>query len=287
MAWRRTARAILLGTICVIAALIGAVLIVIVVQGKRKPDTSGQYVAMGSSFAAGIGLGPHAPGSPLVCMRTTGGYPHLLARDLALSLVDMTCSGSTTDHILDGGQMFLGPQLDAIGPAARLVTITTGGNDIGYIGGLIHASAKVSAIDHALVGKPPPVDPRAFDKVTGNLVRIVKEARRRAPLARIVLASYPPALPPSGSCPALGISDDAAAKARDAADHLAAATRKAARLSDALFVDMNIIGAEHGVCSADPWINGPAPRTGVPFHPNAEGAQAVADAIRASLDRSR
>jgi hypothetical protein len=78
--------------------------------------------------------------SSFVSMRSTNGYLHLLAGMTGISLVDMSSSGSTTQHILRGGQMFLGAQLAAIGHATRLVIITSGGNDVGYIGDLMSAS---------------------------------------------------------------------------------------------------------------------------------------------------
>jgi hypothetical protein len=47
-------------------------------QGAQTTDKSGEYVALGSSFAAGIGLGPRVPDSPIQCLRTAGGYPSLV-----------------------------------------------------------------------------------------------------------------------------------------------------------------------------------------------------------------
>lgn len=37
---------------------------VIAVQGKQQPKTNARYAALGSSFAAGIGLGERAPRQP-------------------------------------------------------------------------------------------------------------------------------------------------------------------------------------------------------------------------------
>ena len=56
-----------------------------------------QYVAMGSSFGAGPGLTPRAPGSPRRAGRSAGDYAHLVARALRLDLWDVTYSGATTD----------------------------------------------------------------------------------------------------------------------------------------------------------------------------------------------
>ena len=59
-----------------------------------------RYVAMGSSFAAGPGLPVRAPGSPRRAARSASNYAHLVARNLALDLHDLTYSGATTGDIL-------------------------------------------------------------------------------------------------------------------------------------------------------------------------------------------
>jgi hypothetical protein len=83
-------------------------------QAAQKPQGTPKLVALGSSFAAGIGLGDRAKGSPFVCQRSRNGYPQQLARIRNLPIVDMACSGATARHVLDGGQIFLGPQLDGL-----------------------------------------------------------------------------------------------------------------------------------------------------------------------------
>ena len=82
---------------------------VLIVQGKRPPKRTAQYVALGSSFAAGFGLGPRLAGSPYACLKSSNGYPQQLAMMLNLSLEDMTCIGATTTKVLHGGQFFQGP----------------------------------------------------------------------------------------------------------------------------------------------------------------------------------
>jgi lysophospholipase L1-like esterase len=263
-------------TALVVVAL--GVLAVLIHQGRQKPSATGQYVALGSSFAAGIGLGPRAPGSPLVCMRSTNGYPQQLAKLTGLSLVDMTCSASTTEHILHGGQVFLGPQLAAIGPDTRLVTITSGGNDVGYIADLMFATGRAPL--GPLVWKgPKPLERRDFAKVGENFVGIVAEIRRRAPAAKVVLVSYPTVLPSQGACAAVGVGPGQADISRAVAARLLEATRTAAERSGALFVDMTAAGVGHDACSSVPWVNGAAPTAGVAFHPNAAGAKATAEVV--------
>lgn len=248
-------------------------------QGKRTADTTGEYVALGSSFAAGLALGPRDPGSPFVCVRSTGGYPRQLARRAGLKLVDMSCSGSTTRHILQGGQVFLGPQLDAVGPDARVVTITSGGNDVGYIGDLTLAAGRAGVLGKLFWKGPAPLEQRDFAQVTENFRQIVAAVKRRAPKTAVVLVSYPPVLPAQGTCTALGVDQAMTDLARQVADRLHEATRLAAEQSGAVFVDMAAIGAGHDACSAEPWVNGAAPDSGAPFHPTLAGANATAEAI--------
>lgn len=269
--------------ISVLAALALVVLLVLVWQGNRKPDNSGQYVALGSSFAAGLGLGPREPGSPFVCMRSTNGYPHHLARLTSLSLVDMSCSGSTTEHIFKGGQVFLGPQLDAVGANTRLVTITSGGNDVGYIGDLTLASGRAGGLGKLFLKAPTSVAERNFGLVTENFVRIVKAIRTRAPKAIIVLVGYPNLLPDSASCDALGFGAAVADRGRQVAARLNEATRLAAEQSRAVFVDMTGPSVGHDVCSNAQWVNGAAPQSGAPFHPNLAGATATAQAVHKAV----
>lgn len=259
-------------------------------QGSKKPDQTGEYVALGSSFAAGFGLGPRVPGSPVHCFRSNGGYPSLLARRLGLRLVDMTCTGSTTEHILRGGQLLLGPQVDALGASTRLVTITSGGNDIGYIGDLMAGSGAMGRMGTWWHGAIRPASGRAYGTVTENLEKIVGEVRKRAPQADIVIINYPAALPPHGTCAGIGISADQAQISREVAQRLAEATRLAVTRAGVRLIDMAEYSAGHHACSAQPWVNGKlgggaAPEHGAAFHPNAAGAAATAERIAALLQR--
>lgn len=254
-------------------------------QGSRAPATNGQYVALGSSFAAGIGLGPRVSGSPLHCLRTAAGYPSLIAHRTGLRLVDMTCSGSTSAHILDGGQLMLGPQLAAVGPQTRLVTVTTGGNDVHYIGDLMAASGSMGGLVSWLGGPISPAADRPYERVAANLRQIVQQVRIKAPKARIVLVSYPTIMPVQGNCAATGVSDAQARISRDVASRLAAATRRVAHDEGTLLVDMALLSTGHDVCSHNQWVNGADPKHGTAFHPNAAGSAATASAIIKALGR--
>jgi lysophospholipase L1-like esterase len=257
-------------------------------QARRTPQGEPAYVALGSSFAAGAGLGELQDGSPLFCARSVGGYPQLLARKLKLPIVDMSCGGAVTKHLLRGGQFFQGPQVRVIDKDTRLVTITAGGNDVGYVGDLSMLAARntnstFGRLVRLFWGGPKTLEQRGFETLQRELAGTIRDVRLRAPHARIVVATYPTILPPTGTCPRLSLSGGEAKSMRDVGDRLAQVTREAARAGGAMVVDMHALGAKHNACTAAPWVNGWTNGGVAPFHPTSVGANATADAIAQRL----
>lgn len=247
-----------------------------------------RYVAMGSSYAAGLGLGEKTDG-PARCGRTLASYGHVLAARLGLSLADATCSSSTTEHVLAPWDE-LPAQIDSVTPETRLVTLTSGGNDVGFVRNLFAAACATipqgGRQPQCPTAKPPTEDDwRALE---GRLRRIAGEVRRRAPLARLVFIDYPTILPRQGGCAALlGSPADLAASRRDA-ERLAALTARVARQEGALLLRASRLTAHHGPCDADPWSFGTtAPAGSVPNHPGAKAHAAIAEALTVMLKRTR
>lgn len=269
----------ILGGLGVVAAAL------LIRRRRRPPATNAYYVALGSSFAAGLGLGPRAPGSPRISQRGVDGYPQQLARLLQVpSFTDMTSSGSTVRQVLRGGQFLLGPQIDALGPDTRLVTLTAGGNDIGYVGDLTfmaygNAGGLLGAPLRLAKGKPKAASKRDFRELDENLRATLREIRRRSPRAQVVVATYPAILPEAGICGRLRITEDQAATMRGVADELSRVTRAAAAATRATVVDMAMLSKGHDACGEQPWTNGFRPEEGASFHPTHAGARATAQAI--------
>ncbi|WP_188445143.1 SGNH/GDSL hydrolase family protein [Sphingomonas psychrolutea] len=258
-------------------------------QARTPPVTNAYYVALGSSYAAGLGLGPRAPGSPIVSQRTINGYPQHLARLLSVpSFTDMSSSGSTVRHVLHGGQMLLGPQIDALGPDTRLVTLTAGGNDVGYVGDLIaiaysNRGGVIGGVVGAFWRGAKPISKRPFDDLAMTLRETLHEIQRRSPQARIIVVTYPTILPDGPICASAGITEAQAALMRGVGVKLAATTREAAAAAGATVVDMALLSKGHDACSTDPWINGFRPAAGADFHPTLAGARATAEAIAKAI----
>lgn len=291
MSHRRTGKGCLAAFLFMLM-LILALIAFVWFQGRRTPEGRPEYVALGSSFAAGAGLGQRQPDSPLLCARSVNGYPQQLARMRGLSIVDMSCGGAIAKDVLRGGQFLQGPQVRTINSATRLVTITVGGNDIGYVGDLSLLAARNSTTFFGRLvrlfwsGPKQPGD-RNYEGLRSELLATLRAVRQQAPEATIILATYPTILPPAGTCAQIGLTDEQADFMRQVASQLAAITRSAAEQGGAVLVDMHSLGAEHNACSSSPWTAGWTNASDAPFHPTLLGAKATAEAIASVLGRLR
>lgn len=244
-----------------------------------------RYVALGSSMAAGPGIPPTAPGSPLLAMRSQRNYPHLVAQRLDLELVDVTYSGATTANILTERQHGEPPQVDALDGSEALVTITIGGNDVGYVPMLCAA-----ALPAPLRWLPPlrgmrdaGARWRALAAVADELIEVGRVIRHRCPQARVMFVDYLTLLPPQGAARPLSATDTA--RGRVVAAELERLTGAAAEATGCELVRAAQASRDHHPWSAQPWTNLPSrfpvpiPGHTAPLHPNAEGMRAVADLV--------
>lgn len=232
---------------------------------------------MGSSFAAGAGVTTSPDDPPNRCGRSIDSYPRQLARRRGLALVDVSCSGATTAHVL-GPWNELPAQIDAVDGQTGLVTITVGGNDLGYIGALFRASA-CAPRDGASC---PATSPSAQDyvDVEQRLDTIAREVRRRAPRALIVFVDYQAVLPPDGVCAATPVGDAQADASRALAQRLEEITARVARRNDAFLLRASRLSRGHSACAPEPWMHGVVDRSqGASYHPNLAGVSAIANAL--------
>ncbi|ORB10971.1 SGNH/GDSL hydrolase family protein [Mycobacterium noviomagense] len=248
-----------------------------------------RYVALGSSMAAGPGIQPRAKGAPWGSGRSARNYPHLVAQRLNLDLVDVTFSGATTANILSERQRGAPPQIEALNGSEALVTITIGGNDVGYVPLLMAASLPVPARLIPKIGGLLDRDARneALGHVGDSLRAVGAAVRRRAPDARVLFIDYLTLLPPDGQ-KAAPLSRADADLGRHVAARLEESTAAAAQASGCELVRAGQASREHHAWSQDPWTVGavlPLPWRPAPFHPNAAGMRAVSDRVTAHVGR--
>jgi len=264
-----------------------------------------KYVALGSSYAAGPGVGinsydPNPNDSAYKCSRSATNYSHILAGKLNLDLNDVTCSGATTADILDRSQHNgLTPQIDAVEADTKLVTVTIGGNDVNYVGNLMGYSCLDSGAKgcSTTVVSDADVDKR-FAALKGRLSTISSEVHRRAPQATLVFTGYLPVLP--FKTPAAGdtcytkvpLTVQDAIRMENMYTRLVSLIRQVALANGDIDIRGSVVGYGHDACSPSPFTAGYYPRktTGWPFsaayHPNQAGMAAMADAIEQALQNA-
>lgn len=249
-----------------------------------------RYTALGSSFAAGPGIPPIADPA---AMRSSRNYPHLLAEALGLELTDLSVSGATTATILDEPQITpmgvrVPAQVHGLRSDADLVTITAGGNDLGYLGAMLFTAWRRVQPTSPMVlamgaeyadGLPEPTVASVAGAASG-LVGIVRRVRMRAPAARIVLVDYltivGPETAPTDDVPFEDADLDAFRRIQSGLER---AFVSAAEASGAELVAVSAASRDHALGSPEPWVSGfirAASATGGSFHPNADGMAAVA-----------
>lgn len=280
-------------------AMAAALLTLCACAGAPKPATLGpgaNYVAMGSSFAAGPGIPSYYEDPPTPCARSTNNYAHQIASRRNLALTDVSCSGATTAHLTGPRSVERGdaipPQLDALTPDTRLVTITIGGNDLAYIGRLTTGScfglaAETGGSTEACRPVPPLPTEQMYTDLAARMDAIAKQVRLRAPKALLVFVDYLAVLPETGQCVATPLPPGQADADREIARRLADITRATAGANNASVITASEFSKGHSACSSTPWMNGyprpDAPIAGTLYHPNAAGMTAVADALEKLL----
>jgi lysophospholipase L1-like esterase len=246
-----------------------------------------RYVAIGSSMAAGPGIKPSAPGAPWRAGRSAVNYPHLVATKLDLELADVTYSGATTANVLTDSRHGAPPQADALDGTETLVTVTIGGNDVGYVP-LLMASClpRIARSLPVLGGRlrdllDPALRGRALVEVAESLKEVGRTLRERAPRARVLFVDYLTLLPPPRTA-APPISGVDAALGRRVAETLERLTGEAAAETGCEWVRAAEASRDHHAWSPDPWTTRwqlPLPGRPAPLHPNAAGMRAVADLV--------
>jgi lysophospholipase L1-like esterase len=252
-----------------------------------------RYVALGSSMAAGPGIGPRAAGAPRWSGRSARNYPHLVAERLNLdpgrNFVDVTFSGATTAHLLVDQQRGAPPQITALDGSETLITVTIGGNDVGYVPLLMAAALPRLARRLPLLGGriaellDRDARDRALADVFDSLCAVGSALRQRSPAARIFFVDYLTLLPPAGAPAPLSEAD--ADVGRHVAGSLERLTADATAATGCGVVSAGAASRDHHAWSAEPWTTTPArygvplPGRPAPLHPNATGMRAVAELV--------
>lgn len=237
------------------------------------------YAALGGSYASGISY-DNIPGTGR-CGRGVKSYPNQVAEKLGYKLTDYSCAGATTKNILSSKQRGNpdGLQIEAVNPQTDLVTITVGGNDIGYVGRVTTTSCNNSPKYCRKRHNPSPEPTGAdYDRAEKSVFNVINAVKNRAPHAEIMVIGYLPIVSPvDKGCKDLPLDSEQIAATARVYSSLDIAIQRAASKANVTYVTGGAEWFKHTVCSPEPWMHGM--RTGAPYHPNDAGNTAIAEEI--------
>jgi lysophospholipase L1-like esterase len=258
-----------------------------------------RYVALGDSFASGEGLSPYQSGSDTgadQCHRSTRSYPFLLHSEIAFGAFhDYACSGATTDKISTFAQYAPEGTAQALHRPlkhADLITVTVGGDDLGFADDLKYCAEHTYCQEDAsfVAG----IKAR-FHNLPGSLDAAYNEIRRhRRKHSTVIVLGYPRLFPTIAShqqCQIIhghfgyGYEDSEQDYFNRKAVRLNHIIAAASRRAGFLFISPAPAFLGHAQCDPDPWMNGISVQEDghftfkASFHPNTKGQRQFADLI--------
>jgi hypothetical protein len=268
-------------------------------QASRQPLS---YVALGDSYTSGPLVLPHdTTNVPQDCGQSTRNYPHLVALALLpTEFRDVSCGSATIDDFTEPQTgLPLGntnaPQFNALDSSVDVVTVGIGGNDVGFVGLALDCIRTNPNDTPCSAGKDPNAHDDFSDKldeVRVKLVAALEQIHTLAPHAKVLVVSYPTALPDDGvACwPYVPIEQTDMTYLVAKFKEMNAMLAGAATDGNATYVDIYTPSIGHDACKppALAWVNGMVlVPPSFPAHPNdlsfLNSAPVVADAIRSAL----
>jgi lysophospholipase L1-like esterase len=222
-----------------------AVVAALAVAAPASARVSVHYVALGDSYSSGVGAGGTISSSGS-CDRSTNAYPALWdAANQPASYTSAACSGATTGTVISS-------QLSALSRATTLVSITIGGNDVGFASTmetcvLSSTSSCVRAITTA--------EGEIATQLPGELNHVLADIRADAPNALVVVLDYPQLYDLSKSSGCLGLSTTDRTDLNRAATQLDGQIAAAATRHGDVFGDVRTAFAGHEICDSGSWLH--------------------------------
>ena len=246
----------------VIAALVAvaASAVGVAVPAFAAETAAGKYVALGDSYASGLGAGDY--GDSGSCKRSANAYAQQWANTHAPSAFEFAaCSGAVTADVLSS-------QVGAITPDTELITISIGGNDAGFADVMTDCNL---GSDSACVNRNQEAQNFARTTLPGRLNDVYTQLRNRAPSAHVVVLGYPHIYELDGSC-WVGLSETKRAAINQSSAVLASIISGRAAAFGFGYIDARNTFRGHEICASGArWINSVTWPVDESYHPNAAG----------------
>jgi lysophospholipase L1-like esterase len=172
-----------IGALCVVPATAAAA-----ATTGAETKRSLNVVALGDSYASGVGAGDYQDGTVGGCFRSANSYSAVIVERLRkrgkrVAFTNVTCSGASISALRTS---FRGekPQFDALRRNTDLVLLTIGANDVDFDEyGEVCIQADCS-------GAPGKKVLSALPAMTRDLTAALRGIKARSPRAQIILAGY-------------------------------------------------------------------------------------------------
>jgi lysophospholipase L1-like esterase len=235
---------VLRSRIPLVTAVTTGILVLLVATATPAAAAGANYVALGDSYASGVGSGSYISTSGS-CLRSTLAYSQLWANTHApASYRSVACSGAKTTDVTAN-------QVSALSSATSLVSVTIGGNDVGFatvmedcvIFGTTTCVNEVNAAENV-----------ARNQLPGWLDTVYNAIRSHAPNARVVVVDYPRFYHDLWYC--IGLSSTSRNKINEGADVLDGVIQTAAGRHGFPFADVRSRFANgHEICDSASWLH--------------------------------
>ena len=243
------------------------------------------YVALGDSYAAG----PIIPNqiAPLGCLKSDHNYAHLAAPTIGLTLRDPSCSGATTVDMTNPQSTELGtnpPQFDSLDAETTRVSLTIGGNDIGFS----EIALNCVTVNPFSTPCKDKYDSGGKDQVAERIAAtapkvaaVLQGIHSRSPAAKVFVVNYAAIFPETGfGCwpqMPIGFGDVPYLRSKEKELNAMLATQAAA--NGATLVNWYNASIGHDACkgSSTRWVEPVVPTNpAAPIHPNLAGMTGAA-----------
>jgi lysophospholipase L1-like esterase len=217
------------------------------------------YVALGDSYSSGDGAGNYSDG---LCLQSANAYPVLWHNAHGGGFVNETCSGATTSDVVSS-------QLGGLSASTTLVTITIGGNDVGFATVM---ETCVLGTDTDCVNAISQAENQARTTLPAALDTVLSDVASRAPNAKVIVLGYPRFYDLAKSSTCVGLSTTKRRALNEGANVLDSVISAAASRHSDTYADVNPDFAGHQICDSSSyliavdWLD-----LFASYHPNASG----------------
>jgi lysophospholipase L1-like esterase len=250
-----------------VAPVLGALLLALSLTASAS--AADKYVALGDSYSAGNGA--NSTNLDSGCNRNTYAYPYLVSQQRPnTALTFVACSGAVTGDVING-------QVNSVTADTKIVTITIGGNDIGFTS-LILACTTLgcqSQIDSS--------NAKIANELPAKLNSTYAAIKARAPSAKVVVVGYAKPFNNRTCLAATGVSSSEETNLNALVTNMDNVIKARAQAYGFSYADVNPAWSGHDICASNPFTNGlTLLHTADSYHPTRNGyANGDTPAVRA------